>query len=104
MTEKLEKEIIRGIIEAATKTGLEIHFFLSSYVYYVFSDAWILTMGANNGVSKLIGEGISHYRLLREYSDKVKCIGLIMLEVLDESTRSELRHPTLVNKLTVFGS
>jgi hypothetical protein len=28
MTEKLEKEILRGIIEAATTTGIEIYFFL----------------------------------------------------------------------------
>ncbi|CAF1060452.1 unnamed protein product [Rotaria sordida] len=53
MTERLEKEFIRGVIDAAT-----------------VANAWILTTGINNGVSKLVGEGISHYSLLREYPNK----------------------------------
>ncbi|CAF1242408.1 unnamed protein product [Adineta steineri] len=75
--EKLEKEIIRGIVDAASGT-----------------DTWILTAGINNGVSKLVGEGISHYRLLREYPNKVKCIGMTMWGTVNESTRFELKHST----------
>ncbi|CAF1016322.1 unnamed protein product [Adineta steineri] len=75
--EKLEKEIIRGIVDAASGT-----------------DTWILTAGINNGVSKLVGEGISHYRLLREYPNKVKCIGMTMWGTVNESTRFELKHTT----------
>ncbi|CAF1102784.1 unnamed protein product [Adineta steineri] len=75
--EKLEKEIIRGIVDAASGT-----------------DTWILTAGINNGVSKLVGEGISHYRLLREYPNKVKCIGMTMWGTVNESTRFELKHRT----------
>ncbi|UJR29010.1 hypothetical protein I4U23_010228 [Adineta vaga] len=74
MTERLEKEFIRGVIDAAT-----------------MADAWILTAGVNNGVSKLVGEGISHYRLLREYSNKVKCIGMTMWGTVNEHTRLELK-------------
>ncbi|CAF0730867.1 unnamed protein product [Adineta steineri] len=74
MTERLEKEFIRGVIDAAT-----------------MADAWILTAGINNGVSKLVGEGISHYRLLREYSNKVKCIGMTMWGTINETTRLELK-------------
>jgi hypothetical protein len=61
-------------------------------------------MGVNNGVSKLIGEGISHYRLLRENSDKVKCIGLMTWGALDENTRTELKYPTVVSKSIMFGN
>ncbi|CAF1153400.1 unnamed protein product [Adineta steineri] len=77
MTEKLEKEIIRGIIDAAAT-----------------SSAWILTTGINNGVSKLIGEGISHYRLLKAYPNKIICIGLTKWGTINESTRFELKHTT----------
>ncbi|CAF0977303.1 unnamed protein product [Adineta steineri] len=77
MTEKLEKEIIRGIIDAAAT-----------------SNAWILTTGINNGVSKLIGEGISHYRLLKASPDKIICIGLTKWGTINESTRFELKHTT----------
>jgi hypothetical protein len=58
-----------------------------------------LTTGINNGVSKLVGEGISHYRLLKEYPDKVKCIGLTMWGTVNESTRLELKSSSHVDKL-----
>jgi len=61
-------------------------------------DAWILTAGINNGVSKLVGEGISHYRLLREYPNKVKCIGMTMWGTINENTRLELKHASYVNR------
>ncbi|CAF0984122.1 unnamed protein product [Adineta steineri] len=77
MTEKLEKEIIRGIIDAAAT-----------------SNAWILTTGINNGASKLIGEGISHYRLLKSNPNKTVCIGLTKWGTINESTRFELKHTT----------
>ncbi|CAF4191196.1 unnamed protein product [Adineta steineri] len=80
MTEKLEKEIIRGIIDAAAT-----------------SNAWILTTGVNNGVSKLIGEGISHYRLLKPNPNKIVCIGLTKWGTINESTRFELKHTTKVS-------
>ncbi|CAF1197338.1 unnamed protein product [Adineta steineri] len=75
MTEKLEKEIIRGIIDAAAT-----------------SNAWILTTGINNGVSKLIGEGISHYRLLKANPNKIVCIGLTKWGTINGSTRFELKE------------
>ncbi|CAF2850895.1 unnamed protein product [Rotaria sp. Silwood2] len=74
MTEKLEKEVIRDLIDAAYATN-----------------AWILTAGVNNGVSKLVGEGISHYSILRAYPNTVKCIGMTMWGTIDENTRLELR-------------
>ncbi|CAF3888305.1 unnamed protein product [Adineta steineri] len=77
MTEKLEKEIIRGIIDAAAT-----------------SNAWILTTGINNGVSKLVGEGISHYRLLKANPNKIICVGLTKWGTINESTRFELKHTT----------
>ncbi|UJR07511.1 hypothetical protein I4U23_011800 [Adineta vaga] len=77
MIERLEKEIIRGIVDAASAT-----------------DTWILTAGVSNGVSKLIGEGISHYRLLREYPSRVKCIGMTMWGTVNDSNRFELKHST----------
>jgi len=61
-------------------------------------DAWILTAGINNGVSKLVGEGISHYRLLREYPNKVKCIGMTMWGTINENTRLELKNASHVNR------
>ncbi|CAF0985839.1 unnamed protein product [Adineta steineri] len=77
MTEKMEKEIIRGIIDAAAT-----------------SNAWILSTGINNGVSKLIGEGISHYRLLKANPNKIICIGLTKWGTINESTRFELKYTT----------
>ncbi len=68
----------------------------------MFVDAWILTTGINNGVSKLVGEGISHYRLLQEDSNKVKCIGLTMWGTVSENTRLELKQATHVDRLTVL--
>ena len=59
-------------------------------------DAWILTTGINTGVSKLIGEGIGHNRLLREYSNSVKCIGLSTWGSISEKTRLELKHQSKV--------
>ncbi|CAF3904829.1 unnamed protein product [Rotaria sordida] len=80
MTERLEKEVIRGVIDAATT-----------------ANAWILTTGINNGVSKLVGEGISHYSLLREYPNKVKCIGMTMWGTINENTRLELKSQSRGN-------
>ncbi|CAF3957560.1 unnamed protein product, partial [Adineta steineri] len=81
MTEKLEKEIIRGIIDAAAT-----------------SNAWILTTGINNGVSKLIGEGISHYRLLKANPNKIVCIGLTKWGTINGRTRFELKHTIKVSE------
>ncbi|CAM4805119.1 unnamed protein product [Rotaria magnacalcarata] len=75
MAERLEKEFIRGVIDAAT-----------------MANAWILTTGIDNGISKLVGEGISHYSLLREYPNKVKCIGMTMWGTINENTRLRLKH------------
>ncbi|CAF0951970.1 unnamed protein product [Rotaria sp. Silwood1] len=80
MTERLEKEFIRGVIDTAT-----------------MANAWILTTGINNGVSKLVGEGISHYSLIREYSNKVKCIGMTMWGTINENTRLELKSQSRAN-------
>ncbi len=55
-------------------------------------------MGVNNGVSKLVGEGIAHYRLLTEYPNQVKCIGLTMWGTVSENNRMELKRETRVNK------
>ncbi|CAF4189794.1 unnamed protein product, partial [Rotaria sordida] len=74
MTERLEKEVIRGLIDAAT-----------------IANAWILTAGINNGVSKLVGEGILHYSLLRAHPNTVKCIGMTMWGTINENTRLELK-------------
>jgi hypothetical protein len=60
-------------------------------------DAWILTAGISNGVSKLVGEGISHYCLLRECPNKVKCIGMTMWGTTNENTRLQLKKETNVN-------
>ncbi|CAF1238406.1 unnamed protein product [Adineta steineri] len=75
MTDKLEKEIIRGIIDAAA-----------------MSNAWILTTGINNGVSKLVGEGISHYRLLKANPNKIVCIGLTKWGTINGRTRFDLKN------------
>ncbi|CAF1299340.1 unnamed protein product [Adineta steineri] len=75
MTEKLEKEIIRGIIDAAA-----------------MSNAWILTTGINNGVSKLVGEGIAHYRLLKANPNKIVCIGLTKWGTINGRTRFDLKN------------
>ncbi|CAF4511049.1 unnamed protein product [Rotaria sp. Silwood1] len=74
MTRLREKEFIIGVIHAAT-----------------MANAWILTVGVNNGISKLVGEGISQYRLLQEYANKVKCIGMTMWGTMDEDTHLELK-------------
>ncbi|CAF1015057.1 unnamed protein product [Rotaria sp. Silwood1] len=74
MTRLRENEFIIGVIHAAT-----------------MANAWILTVGVNNGISKLVGEGISQYRLLQEYANKVKCIGMTMWGTMDEDTHLELK-------------
>lgn len=61
-------------------------------------DAWILTAGICNGVSKLVGEGISHYRLLREYPNKVKCIGMTMWSTINENARIQLKKASNVKR------
>ncbi len=68
----------------------------------LYLDAWILTTGINNGVSKLVGEGVAHFRLLKEDSTKMKCIGLTMWGTVNESTRFELKRATNVNKLLIL--
>jgi hypothetical protein len=75
LTDQLEKEFMRAIVHTATT-----------------ADAWIVTAGINNGVSKLVGEGISQYRLLTQYPKEVICIGLTMWGSVGERTRSELRQ------------
>ena len=97
MTERLEKEFIRGIIDAATMAGNYKHFFNFPVLSIKLLDAWILTAGIHNGVSKLVGEGISHYRLLREYPTKLKCIGMTMWGTVNESTRLQLKKLSRVN-------
>jgi hypothetical protein len=74
LSDRLEKEFMRGIIQTATT-----------------ADAWIVTAGINNGVSKLVGEGISQYNLLKKSSREVICIGLTMWGSVGEQTRLELR-------------
>ncbi|CAF0801672.1 unnamed protein product, partial [Didymodactylos carnosus] len=54
--------------------------------------AWILTTGLNNGVSKLVGEGISRYRLLAKHPKRVTAIGLSLWGCLSEDTRELLKH------------
>ncbi|CAF4385047.1 unnamed protein product [Rotaria socialis] len=80
LTEKLEKEFMRGIVDVAT-----------------IADAWILTAGLNNGVSKLVGEGISQYRLLKQYPKEVVCIGLTLWGSVSENTRIELKKANQTN-------
>ncbi|CAF1018227.1 unnamed protein product [Rotaria sordida] len=60
------------------------------------SDAWILTTGLNNGVSKLVGEGISQYRLLRRHPKDVVCIGLTMWGTINEKTRIDLKKASQI--------
>lgn len=100
MTERLEKEFIRGVIDAATMAGKSFilsFILMNKKINLIYLDAWILTAGINNGVSKLVGEGISSHRLLQEYSNKVKCIGLTMWGTIDENTRLELKKASNVN-------
>ncbi|CAF0870280.1 unnamed protein product, partial [Didymodactylos carnosus] len=54
--------------------------------------AWILTAGLNNGVSKLVGEGISRYRLLAKHPKRVTAIGLTMWGSLTDDTRELLNE------------
>ncbi len=61
--------------------------------------AWILTTGVNTGVSKLVGEGVANYCLLKEDRDKVKCIGLTMWGTINESMRIELKQATNVDRM-----
>ncbi|CAM4822172.1 unnamed protein product [Rotaria magnacalcarata] len=80
LTEKLEKEFMRGIVDVAT-----------------IADAWILTAGLNSGVSKLVGEGISQYRLLKQYPKEVVCIGLTLWGSVSENTRIDLKRANQTN-------
>ncbi|UJR11905.1 hypothetical protein I4U23_016083 [Adineta vaga] len=77
LKEQLQTEVVEDIIDIAAK-----------------ADAWILTDGTNTGISKLIGEGISHYRILHNYSNKIKCIGLTMWGSLNEEARRNLKKST----------
>jgi hypothetical protein len=40
---------------------------------------------------------MSHHRLLREYPNKVKCIGMTMWGTINENMRSELKKASNVN-------
>lgn len=62
----------------------------------IIVDAWILTAGVNNGVANLIGEGISHYRLLKEHPKPVTCIGLAQWGSITEEARRELKEASPV--------
>ena len=64
----------------------------------IYSDAWILTDGIDTGVSKLVGEGILHHRLLHEYSNEIKCIGLTMWGAVSEKMRLGLKKATRVDE------
>jgi Cu/Ag efflux protein CusF len=44
-----------------------------------------------------MGEGLSHYRELRENSDRLKCIGMTMWGTVNEATRMELKDCSEVN-------
>ncbi|CAF1427263.1 unnamed protein product [Adineta steineri] len=56
--------------------------------------AWILTAGVNNGVANLVGEGISQYRILKQYSKPITCIALTQWGSIAEQTRMELKQET----------
>ncbi|CAM4808551.1 unnamed protein product [Rotaria magnacalcarata] len=73
--ERLKNEFITGVIDTA-----------------IVTNAWILTNGVNNGVSKLVGEGISHYQLLRENPNKVICIGMTMWGTINDNTHLVLKN------------
>ncbi|CAF1400746.1 unnamed protein product, partial [Didymodactylos carnosus] len=54
--------------------------------------AWILSTGLNSGVSKLVGDGISQYRLLAKYPKDVIAIGLTQWGSLTKDTRNLLKQ------------
>ncbi|CAF3987825.1 unnamed protein product [Rotaria magnacalcarata] len=73
MNERLEKEFMRGIIEAAT-----------------IADGWILTNGLSRGIGKLVGEAILQDRTLNRGSKDLVSIGLAKWGSLPEETREQL--------------
>ncbi|CAM4890296.1 unnamed protein product [Rotaria socialis] len=73
MNERLEKEFMRGIIEAAT-----------------IADGWILTTGLSSGIGKLVGEAILQDRMLNGGSKDLVSIGLAKWGSLPEETRELL--------------
>ncbi|CAF4330588.1 unnamed protein product, partial [Rotaria magnacalcarata] len=73
MNERLEKEFMRGIIEAAT-----------------IADGWILTNGLSRGIGKLVGEAILQDRTLNGGSKDLVSIGLAKWGSLPEETRELL--------------
>ncbi|CAF1188689.1 unnamed protein product [Adineta ricciae] len=77
LKEQLKTEIVKDIIDIAVKTN-----------------AWILTDGTDTGISKHIGEGISHYRIVHNYSKRIICIGLTMWGLLSEEARQNLKKAT----------
>ncbi|CAF3880150.1 unnamed protein product [Rotaria sp. Silwood2] len=77
MAQRIELEIISDIVEAA-----------------ITANGWILTDGINSGVTKSVGEDLSLHLSLTGYSNKVKCIGLTMWGIVNESTRFQLKYDT----------
>ncbi|CAF1029908.1 unnamed protein product, partial [Didymodactylos carnosus] len=75
LNENLEKKFMKGIVQVAT-----------------IADAWILTTGLNSGVSKLVGDGISSYRLLSKHPKEVVAIGLTQWGSLTDATRKLLKQ------------
>lgn len=96
MTERLEKEFIRGIVDAATLAGKQRRVEFPRPIE-IYLDAWILTAGINNGVSKLVGEGISHHHLLHEYTNKATCIGMTTWGTINEDARKSLKEQSSVS-------
>lgn len=46
-----------------------------------------------------MGEGILHYRLLRDHSKLVKCIGMTMWSTISEEARRELKENSKVGEI-----
>ncbi|CAF3985665.1 unnamed protein product [Rotaria sp. Silwood1] len=80
MTDKLEKEFMNGISQAAVTKGV-----------------WLLTTGLNEGVSKLIGQSVRRYRLLNKKSSNPTIIGLTSWGTVTEHTRKVLTWQTSRN-------
>ena len=65
LNERLEREFIKGIIQAALKAGEERHFFANRFDRFLFfiPDGWIFSSGFKTGVVKLVGEAIHDHRV-----------------------------------------
>ncbi|CAF1516871.1 unnamed protein product, partial [Didymodactylos carnosus] len=51
-----------------------------------------VTTGLNSGVAKLVGDGISQYRLLSKYPKNITAIGLTQWGSLTDETRNRLKR------------